>query len=104
MGTEASDVPQADESGTGLRHLENSWVALTGLPALLRRPEVPLWMTMELADLRTAFPTFSFAVCNGWRGPAFEAWRDRAPEGLYAVITPDAGELRSELAAIQSEG
>jgi len=50
-------------------------------------------MCAELARLRAAFPEFSFRICPGWRGPAFEAWRDPHPGGLYAVITRDAAEL-----------
>jgi hypothetical protein len=102
VGTEASDVPQADKPGTGLRQREDGWAGMANWPALRRRPDPPLWMRMELASLRIAFPAFSFAVCNGWRGPAFEAWRDPALGGLYAVITSDAGELRSALEAAQA--
>ena len=55
-------------------------------------------MCAELARLRAAFPEFSFRICPGWRGPAFEAWRDPHPDGgLYAVITRDAAELWHEL-------
>jgi hypothetical protein len=55
-------------------------------------------MCAELEQLRAAFPGFSFGICQGWRGPAFEAWRDPHPgDGLYAVITRDAAELWHEL-------
>ena len=58
---------------------------------------VPPWMTTELVELRAAFPEFSFTIRPGWRGLLFEAWRDSGTDGLYAVITQDAGELRREL-------
>jgi len=55
-------------------------------------------MGAELERLRAAFPGFAFGICQGWRGPAFEAWRDPHPgDGLYAVITRDAAELWREL-------
>jgi hypothetical protein len=54
-------------------------------------------MRTELVRLRAAFPEFSFGICPGWRGLAFEAWCDPGAGGLYAVITQDAGELRREL-------
>lgn len=57
----------------------------------------PLWMQADLAKLETAFPAFSFAIRRSWRGFRFEAWRDSAAVGLYAVITGDSGELWREL-------
>lgn len=37
------------------------------------RSEVPWRMGAELERLRAAFPGFSFRICQGWRGPTFEA-------------------------------
>ena len=72
--------------------------ALSGVwPALQMALGVPLWMGAELDRLRAAFPGFSFGICRGWRGLMFEAWRDPGADGLYAVITPDPGELWREL-------
>lgn len=64
---------------------------------------VPPPMTAELARLRAAFPAFSVSIRAGWRGPTFEAWRDPAAGGLYAVITQDAGELWRELGECEQE-
>jgi hypothetical protein len=61
----------------------------------------PLWMRAALAYLESAFPAFSFAVSRGWRGLRFEAWRDTAADGLYAVITDDPSELWHELEMAQ---
>ena len=58
-------------------------------------------MRADLARLRAAFPAFSFNICRGWRGLMFEAWRDPAASGLYAMITRDARELWRELEACQ---
>jgi len=66
-------------------------------PALHSAPPVPESMTAHLARLRLAFPAFSFSIRPGWRGLAFEAWREAATGGLYAVITNDARELWREL-------
>ena len=55
------------------------------------------WMRTDLARLESAFPAFSFAICSGWHGPRFEAWRDTAPSGLYAIITDDPHEMWHEL-------
>ncbi len=55
------------------------------------------WMLTDLARLESAFPAFSFAICGGWHGPRFEAWRDTAPSGLYDIITDDPAELWREL-------
>jgi len=60
-------------------------------------------MRAELARLRAAFPAFSFNICRGWRGLMFEAWRDTAASGLYAVITQDAREVWREMEACQPE-
>jgi hypothetical protein len=57
----------------------------------------PARMRTDLARLESAFPAFSFAICSGWHGPRFEAWRDTTPSGLYAIITDDPHELWREL-------
>jgi hypothetical protein len=57
----------------------------------------PTEMWTALARLESAFPAFSFAICRGWGGPRFEAWRDTARSGLYAIITDDPRELWHEL-------
>jgi len=54
-------------------------------------------MRTELARLESAFPAFSFAIRRGRRGPRFEAWRESALGGLYAIITDDFCELWREL-------
>ena len=46
-------------------------------------------MRTDLARLESAFPAFSFTICNGWGGPRIEAWRDTTLSGLYAIITDD---------------
>jgi hypothetical protein len=74
---------------------------LASLSVLDSRLAIPLPMRADLDQLRAAFPGFSFGVCWGWRGLVFEAWRDAGAGGLYAVITPDARELRRELEACQ---
>jgi hypothetical protein len=75
----------------------------TGNSGKLRRarPGAPPSMNAELTRLQAAFPAFSFSICRGWRGLMFEAWRDPATPGLYALFTQDARELRRELAACQ---
>jgi hypothetical protein len=72
-----------------------------GWSVLHAAPSVPSWMGAELDRLQAAFPAYSFGICRGWRGLAFEAWRDPGTGGLYAVITRDAGELWRELQAGQ---
>jgi hypothetical protein len=74
---------------------------LTALSALDSRLAVPFPAREDLDRLRAAFPDFSFGISRGWRGPVFEAWRDPAVGGLYAVITEDARELWRELEACQ---
>lgn len=71
------------------------------LSALDSRLAVPFPARADLDRLRAAFPDFSFGISRGWRGPVFEAWRDSAAGGLYAVITEDARELWRELEASQ---
>jgi hypothetical protein len=94
-------VPQTDGQTLGAagdEHYDTSWLAVRCWSALGLRPGVPWQMGAELERLRAAFPGFSFVICQGWRGPAFEAWRDPHPgDGLYAVITRDATELWREL-------
>jgi hypothetical protein len=60
-------------------------------------PPTPPQMAAQLARLRAAFPAFSFKIWHGWHGLSFEAWRDPAAGGLYAVITSDVDEMRREL-------
>jgi hypothetical protein len=60
-------------------------------------PTTPPQIAAQLTRLRAAFPAFSFKICHGWHGWMFEAWRDAAAGGLYAVITSDADEMRREL-------
>jgi hypothetical protein len=74
---------------------------LATLSALDSRLAVPFPARADLDRLWAAFPDFSFGICRGWRGPVFEAWRDPAAGGLYAVITEDARELWRELEACQ---
>jgi hypothetical protein len=62
---------------------------------------VPFPTRANLDRLRAAFPDFAVGISRGWRGPVFEAWRDPAAGGLYAVITDDARELWRELEAYQ---
>ena len=100
--TGADEAPQADrESASGPEYLISAAMALGGWPALYAAPQIPLSMSAELSRLQAAFPAYSFAICRGWRGLAFEAWRDAGTGGLYAVITQDAGELWRELEAGQ---
>ena len=70
---------------------------LTRQPSLQLNDAPPTWMRTDLTRLESAFPAFSFAICNGWQGPRFEAWRDTTLSGLYAIITDDPRELWREL-------
>jgi hypothetical protein len=100
--TGADGAPRADcERTPSPEDLVSAVMALGGWPALYAAPRIPLCMSAELERLRTAFPAYSFSICRGWRGLAFEAWRDVGAGGLYAVITQDAGELWRELEAGQ---
>jgi hypothetical protein len=100
--TGADGASQADrESASGPEYLISAAMALGGWSALYAAPRIPCWMSAELGRLRAAFPAYSFAICRGWRGLAFEAWCDTGTGGLYAVITQDAGELWRELEAGQ---
>ena len=96
--TGTGEAPQAgDEAAAGPEHSCGGGVALAGWSVLHAAPFAPPWMRAELVRLQTAFPEFSFDICPGWRGLTFEAWRDPAAGGMYAVITRDAGELWHEL-------
>ena len=101
MPADNDSAPQTDgqtPGTTGEEHYDASGLAVCWWSALGLRPGVPWRMGAQLERLRAAFPGFSFGICQGWRGPAFEAWRDPHPDGgLYAVITRDAAELWREL-------
>ncbi|MGP0025037.1 MAG: hypothetical protein ACLPKE_17005 [Streptosporangiaceae bacterium] len=98
--TGADDASRASrESGPGPEYPVGA--LLDGWPALYAAQGIPLRMGAELERLRAAFPAYSFGICRGWRGLAFEAWRDASMDGLYAVITQDVGELWRELEAGQ---
>jgi hypothetical protein len=100
--TGAGDTPQVDrERASGPEYLIGAVMAAGGWSALYAAPRIPCWMSAELERLRAVFPAYSFAICRGWRGLAFEAWRDAGTDGLYAVITQDAAELWRELDAGQ---
>jgi len=88
-------------SGSRQDRLPDYALMLTALSALDSRLAVPFPARADLDQLRAAFPDFSFGISRGWRGPVFEAWRDPATGGLYAVITEDACELWRELEACQ---
>ena len=98
--TTDDEVPQTRDRNTGRsgRECWHAWGrARQGSSLRCEVRAAPLWMRTELVRLRAAFPEFSFGICPGWQGLAFEAWRDAGTGGLYAVITQDAGELRREL-------
>src|SRR5208282_726936 len=76
-------------------HPRGGGLAVTG--RLQAASATPSQMAAQLARLRAAFPAFSFKICHGWHGLMFEAWRDPAAGGLYAMITSDADEMRREL-------
>jgi hypothetical protein len=100
MTTGPDDAPHADDEGGGGARPEHSCsggLAPDGWSVLHAAPVAPPWMRAELVRLRAAFPDFSFSICPGWRGLTFEAWRDPDADGVYAVITRDAGELWREL-------
>jgi len=90
------DAPSGARDDPGrARHVES---APTRQPSLHLNDAPPTaWMRTDLTRLESAFPAFSFAICRGWRGPRFEAWRDTPMSGLYAIITDDPRELRREL-------
>lgn len=66
-------------------------------PSLQSKGATRTWMWTDLPRLESAFPAFSFTICNGWGGPRIEAWRDTGLSGLYAIITDDPRELWREL-------
>jgi hypothetical protein len=70
--------------------------------SILQPVTVPPSMIAERDRLRAAFPAFSISIRPCWRGLTFEAWRDPAAAGLYALITQDAGELWRVLDASQA--
>ena len=70
---------------------------LTWQPSLHLNDAPSALMRTDLTRLESAFPAFSFAICSGWHGPRFEAWRDTTRSGLYAIITDDPHELWREL-------
>src|SRR5690348_8935282 len=90
-----------DASRSGQDRLPDYALMLDTLSALDSRLAVSFPARADLDQLRAAFPDFSFGISRGWRGPVFEAWRDPAAGGLYAVITEDARELWRELEACQ---
>jgi hypothetical protein len=92
-------LPGDDEAPS--RSGRDDGLALIPRSALYPTPGPPSWMRADLARLQAAFPAFSFSICRGWRGLMFEAWRDPAATGLYALITGDARELWRELEACQ---
>src|SRR5260370_34782897 len=89
MATGAHDAPEASgqEPGATYEHSPDDALPAAGWSALHAGPVAPLWMRAQLVRLQAAFPEFSFNICPGWRGLAFEAWRDDGTAGLYAVIT-----------------
>lgn len=101
MPADKDGVLRADGQAPGIagqRHHDAAWLALPWRSALGLRLGVPWRMCAEVVRLQAAFPGFSFGICQGWRGPAFEAWRDPGPDGgLCALITRDAAELWHEL-------
>src|SRR5436305_11245097 len=106
MAAGEDDAPQAHRGHAGAAWLEypHDWgLALDSRSLLRGRRVAPPWMRAELVQLRAAFPEFAFGICPGWRGPMFEAWRETGTGDLYAVITPDARELWSELEATQAQ-
>ena len=56
---------------------------------------------MNLALLVVAYPAFAFSWHpHAWREPRWAAVRKNAADpGLYAVVTPDLGELHATLTA-----
>jgi hypothetical protein len=103
-GTDGAPHSGGEEPGSGHEHPDRGGPLAAGWSVLAGSPGVPPWMTTELAQLRAAFPEFSFTMRPGWRGLMFEAWRDSGTGGLYAVITRDAGELWRELEGFRVVG
>lgn len=90
-GIPAGDPGSHDMIAAGPEPMPGSW------HTLFSGQVTPQWMRADLARLEAAFPAFSFAIRRGLRGFTFEAWRDPAEGGLYAVITDDPREMWREL-------
>jgi hypothetical protein len=95
-GDDARPAP-GQEPGAEHEHSVDGAFSAAGWSALRAGPVAPPWMRAQLVRLQAAFPAFSFKICPGWRGMAFEAWRDAGTAGLYGVITQDVGKLWREL-------
>jgi hypothetical protein len=76
---------------------DRDWLMTQRAEADDRGDAAPTEMRTDIARLESAFPAFSFTICNGWGGPRIEAWRDTSLSGLYAIITDDPRELWREL-------
>jgi len=87
--------------GSEPKRLDVGELALTRWSVLMPMGVTPSWMRVDLARLESAFPEFSFTISRNWRGFRFEAWRNTAADGLYAVITDDPNELWHELEMAQ---
>ena len=103
-GEDDASPVRGQDAGTAVRAQWYDWgLALDSRSLLRGRQAAPPWMRAELVRLQAAFPEFSFGICPGWRGPAFEAWRETGTGDLYALITQDARELWRELEAGQAD-
>jgi hypothetical protein len=100
---DTAPVRSEDAGGALQAHWYDWGLALDSRSLLRGRQAAPPWMRAELVRLQAAFPEFSFGICQGWRGPMFETWRETGTGDLYAVITQDARELWRELKASQAE-
>jgi hypothetical protein len=89
------DPPGGEEAGHGCAIGMDQLLALW--PWRHLKDATPIELRTDLAWLESAFPTFSFTICEGWGGPRIEAWRDTSLSGLYAIITDDPRELWREL-------
>ena len=89
------DPPGEEEADQGCAIGMDQLLALW--PWRYLKDAAPTEMRTDLARLESAFPAFSFTICNGWGGPRIEAWRDTSLSGLYAIITDDPRELWREL-------
>jgi hypothetical protein len=54
--------------------------------------------SLLIADFRRDFPEFRFATQTTWSGVSIVAIRQDGAEGLHTIVTPDADEMRTELA------
>ncbi len=104
MPADKGGMPSGDRDKVGRAGHEHGGPLPPALASwsILQPVTVPPSMIAELARLRAAFPAFSISIRPGWRGLTFEAWRDPAEGGLYALITQDAGELWRALDASQA--